>query len=65
MSLGVSIIPVVRATKLATIPLAKAIALLEMAPPLPPWARRVEAVLKRDVAPHLARLRHQLAIAKM
>ena len=35
-----------------------------MAPPLPPWARRVEAVLKRDVArlaPHLARLRHQLA----
>ena len=31
-----------------------------MAPPLPPWARRVEAVLKRDVAPHLARLRHQI-----
>ena len=48
--------------KLATIPRARAVSLLEMprAPgPLPPWAKALEAAL-RFLGQHLARLRHQL-----
>ena len=48
--------------KLATIPRARAVSLLEMprAPgPLPPWAKALEAAL-RFLGQHLARLRHQV-----
>ena len=51
-----------RVAKLATIPRARAVSLLEMprAPgPLPPWAKALEAAL-RFIGQHLARLRHQL-----